>query len=80
MKHDNPELEAVYRTLSEKYGQTMTMQDACRELHVQTPRARASGFVHTVSPGSWLPGPSERRPPCRRSFSWPAMPTTRPPA
>ena len=24
MKRDNPELEAVYRTLSEKYGQTMT--------------------------------------------------------
>ena len=34
MKRDNPELEAVYRTLSEKYGQTMTMQDACKELHV----------------------------------------------
>ena len=28
MKRDNPELEAVYRTLSEKYGQTMTIPDA----------------------------------------------------
>lgn len=48
MKHDNSELTAVYHELSEKYGQTMTMQDACRELHVQTPRAARS-----IIPDEW---------------------------
>lgn len=48
MKRDNPELEAVYHELSEKYGQTMTMQDACKELHVQTPRAARS-----IIPDEW---------------------------
>ena len=48
MKRDSPELEAVYRALSEKYGQTMTMQDVCKELHVQTPRAARS-----IIPDEW---------------------------
>ena len=49
MKRDNPELEAVYRALSEKYGQTMTMQDACRELNFKKPET-----VKKVMPAGWI--------------------------
>ena len=49
MKRDNPELEAVYRAPSEKYGQTMTMQDACREMNFKKPES-----VKKYIPLGWI--------------------------
>lgn len=47
MKRDDT--AAIYHELSEKYGQTMTMQDACKELHFKKPEP-----VKKVMPAGWI--------------------------
>lgn len=32
-----PELDAIYHELSQRYGQMMSMQDACREMNFKKP-------------------------------------------
>ena len=51
MKRDNPELEAVYRTLSEKYGQTMTMDDVKKEMQY-----KKAETIKRYFPNGWISG------------------------
>lgn len=48
MKRD-PELDAIYHELSQRYGQMMSMQDACRELNFKKP-----GTVKKYIPLGWI--------------------------
>ena len=47
MKRDDT--AAIYHELSGRYGQTMTMQDACRELNFKKPET-----VKKVMPAGWI--------------------------
>lgn len=47
MKRDDT--AAIYHELSGRYGQTMTMQDACRELNFKKPET-----VKKVMPPGWI--------------------------
>lgn len=38
MKAKNEEEAAIYHELSQKYGQSMTMENACEEMQVKQPR------------------------------------------
>lgn len=44
-----PELDAIYHELSQRYGQTMTMQDACREMNFKKPES-----VKKYIPVGWI--------------------------
>lgn len=44
-----PELDAIYHELLQLYNQTMTMQDACRELHLKKPES-----VKELVPLGWF--------------------------
>ena len=44
-----PELDAIYHELSQRYGQTMTMQDACREMNFKKPES-----VKKYIPLGWI--------------------------
>ena len=48
MKRD-PELDAIYHELSQRYGQVMTMKDACREMGFKKPET-----VKKVMPAGWI--------------------------
>ena len=48
MKRES-ELDVIYHELSQRYGQTMTMQDACRELNFKKPET-----VKKVMPAGWI--------------------------
>ena len=44
-----PELDAIYHELSQRYVQMMSMQDACRELIFKKPET-----VKKVMPAGWI--------------------------
>ena len=44
-----PELDAIYHELSQRYFQMMSMQDACRELNFKKPET-----VKKVMPAGWI--------------------------
>ena len=44
-----PELDAIYHELSQRYGQIMTMQDACREMNFKNPES-----VKKYIPLGWI--------------------------
>lgn len=44
-----PELDAIYHELSQRYGQIMTMQDACREMNFKKPES-----VKKYIPLGWI--------------------------
>ena len=44
-----PELDAIYHELSQRYGQIMTMQDACREMNFKKPES-----VKRYIPLGWI--------------------------
>lgn len=44
-----PELDAIYHELSQRYVQMMSMQDACRELNFKKPET-----VKKVMPAGWI--------------------------
>lgn len=44
-----PELDAIYHELSQRYGQMMSMQDACREMNFKKPES-----VKKYIPLGWI--------------------------